>query len=202
MCPNVYATKHESRIRTSKFMRHLLPATQKSNRVIQCLQVYIIDEPCGHSKLDYSATSSYDCNVDEIRKDVTKIIDCLYRVTLKAIVINDKKLLMTREKEGFYSLPGGGLDYNEDFNEALERELLEELAVPKQKISIDQAPIHLSNSGRLNGIPRFHLYFRVKLKATDISRAELSYKWVDQSALKVIELSPDLNRAWLIKLLQ
>lgn len=140
--------------------------------------------------------------MNEPRKEITDIIDCLYRVSLKAIVIKNKKLLMTREKEGFYSLPGGGLDYGEDLDEALARELEEELAISRDNITVDSSPIHTTNKGMLHGIPRFHLYFKVDLEVKKDDNAELSYRWVSRNELKSIDVSPTLTRDWLLKLLQ
>ena len=137
-----------------------------------------------------------------LRKEITDIIDCLYRVSLKAVVIKNEKLLMTHEEEGFYSLPGGGLDYGENIEEALTRELEEELAIPKDIISVDPSPIHTANKGVLHGIPRFHLYFKVDLEVKKDDNAELSYRWVSRNELKSIDVSPTLTRDWLLKLLQ
>ncbi len=137
-----------------------------------------------------------------LRKEITDIIDCLYRVSLKAVVIKNEKLLMTHEKEGFYSLPGGGLDYGENIEKAIKRELEEELAITKGIISVDPSPIHTANKGVLHGIPRFHLYFRVDLEVKKDDDAELSYRWVSRNELKSIDVSPTLPRDWLLKLLQ
>ena len=52
-----------------------------------------------------------------------------YRVSLKALIRNDKnQILMVQEKKGDFSLPGGGWDYEEDLHTAIERELFEEIA--------------------------------------------------------------------------
>lgn len=53
-----------------------------------------------------------------------------YRVSLKALIRNDKnQILMVQEKKGDFSLPGGGWDYEEDLHTAIERELFEEVAL-------------------------------------------------------------------------
>lgn len=53
-----------------------------------------------------------------------------YRVSVKALIRNDKnELLMVDEGgDGEYGLPGGGWDYGETMEECLRRELYEEVA--------------------------------------------------------------------------
>lgn len=54
---------------------------------------------------------------------------CFYRVSLKAVITNDKgEVLLVREQNNpAWNLPGGGLDYGEDDYTALKRELYEEV---------------------------------------------------------------------------
>lgn len=109
---------------------------------------------------------------------------------------------MNHEKEGFYSLPGGGLDYGEDIIEALIRELEEELAISKETIKVHPIPLHVANKGVLHGVPRFHLYYKVDVKVHKSTNAELQYSWIDINSLKKIDVSPTLPKAWLVKLLE
>ena len=55
--------------------------------------------------------------------------DSLFRVSLKAVIKNDKgELLIVKEKNHRkWSLPGGGLDWGETYEEAMKRELYEEV---------------------------------------------------------------------------
>jgi ADP-ribose pyrophosphatase YjhB (NUDIX family) len=53
-----------------------------------------------------------------------------YRVSIKAIIRNEQgEVLLVREKDDSWSLPGGGLDHGEVFEEALRRELYEEALI-------------------------------------------------------------------------
>lgn len=50
-----------------------------------------------------------------------------YRVSIKALILSEeKKFLLFREENGKWDLPGGGLDYGEDPQTCLKRELAEE----------------------------------------------------------------------------
>ncbi|HEX8227057.1 MAG TPA: NUDIX hydrolase [Candidatus Saccharimonadales bacterium] len=53
-----------------------------------------------------------------------------YRVTAKALIFDpDNRLLVIRNHNGNWELPGGGWEHNEDFETALSREIDEELGV-------------------------------------------------------------------------
>lgn len=53
--------------------------------------------------------------------------DSVYRVTAKAIIRKGDKILAVWDKDGFWNLPGGGIDHGETVKVALKRELYEEL---------------------------------------------------------------------------
>ncbi|MFA5894492.1 MAG: NUDIX domain-containing protein [Candidatus Shapirobacteria bacterium] len=57
----------------------------------------------------------------------------IVRTRVSAIIIEDKKILLVRGKEGFYKdfyfTPGGGIEVGESDREALTRELKEELQI-------------------------------------------------------------------------
>ncbi|MES2630600.1 MAG: NUDIX hydrolase [Patescibacteria group bacterium] len=54
----------------------------------------------------------------------------IYRVVAKAL-INDEnnKILVVKEKQDFWSLPGGGLEHGESAQDCLKREIREEIGV-------------------------------------------------------------------------
>ena len=65
-----------------------------------------------------------------------------YRVSVKALIVNDKKeILLIEEDDGRWDLPGGGLNYNEDINSCLKREIKEELGVNTK--SINKTPTYI-----------------------------------------------------------
>ncbi len=62
------------------------------------------------------------------RNDGTERVDYLFRISLKAIIYNDAGQLLVVKEHGLnWGLPGGGMDHGETFEEALARELAEEV---------------------------------------------------------------------------
>ena len=61
--------------------------------------------------------------------DGTDHLDCLYRISLKALIYNDAgQILVVKEiNRTYWDLPGEGMDYDEDFESSLKRELYEEV---------------------------------------------------------------------------
>ena len=56
--------------------------------------------------------------------------DYLFRVSLKALVMNERGEVLVVKESGrnWWDMPGGGMDHGEDVRSALARELLEEVA--------------------------------------------------------------------------
>jgi 8-oxo-dGTP pyrophosphatase MutT (NUDIX family) len=62
--------------------------------------------------------------------------DCHYRVSVKALVLNDARdgFLITQEAHG-WDIPGGGLDHEEDPQTALAREIAEEMLLKTTSVA-------------------------------------------------------------------
>jgi 8-oxo-dGTP pyrophosphatase MutT (NUDIX family) len=54
---------------------------------------------------------------------------CTYRVSAKAVIVVDGKLLLIRENGNHWDLPGGGIEHFEDIDTALKREVKEEIGL-------------------------------------------------------------------------
>lgn len=55
---------------------------------------------------------------------------CFYRISAKALILDDdKKFLLTKENNGKWELPGGGLDFYETPQNCLVREIKEEMGL-------------------------------------------------------------------------
>jgi len=74
-------------------------------------------------------------------KDFSTIPDCFYRVSVKALVLNETrdKFMITKDvivdKAGRWDVPGGGLDWGENIQSELQRELSEEMGLTATTIA-------------------------------------------------------------------
>jgi 8-oxo-dGTP pyrophosphatase MutT (NUDIX family) len=136
---------------------------------------------------------------------LAEISDCLYRVSLKVIIIQNARLLLVIEDKAWHGLPGGGLDYGESIEAALERELYEELAiVPGQCVVDTSQPVLVTSGQSVNAIPYCNIYYWATLSDRSLElSAELTSVWVDKTELSTIHFGPtiELARSYLENLL-
>lgn len=81
--------------------------------------------------------------------------ECFYRVSVKAIILNEeKKFMLVKEDNGLWELPGGGLDFGESPQEGLQREIWEEMGLNTTFIAdqpsyfftcLNHKGVHISN---------------------------------------------------------
>jgi 8-oxo-dGTP diphosphatase len=60
--------------------------------------------------------------------------DKIQRITVKAILCKNNKILLVRDQKGKWELPGGRIEFGENIDETLKRELAEELGLKDFKI--------------------------------------------------------------------
>jgi ADP-ribose pyrophosphatase YjhB (NUDIX family) len=55
-----------------------------------------------------------DKSTTEITSSLNKVSSCLYRVSVKALITDNEKILLIKEwDDEWWSFPGGGIEYNE-----------------------------------------------------------------------------------------
>ncbi len=121
-----------------------------------------------------------------------------YRAT--AIIVQDKKLLVIHRQKfnrDYYTLPGGGVEIDETFEEACIREVKEETGL--DVISIRQVRKYYS-------LEREEAYFLVRVTpgepaltaGPELERQSpdnrYSFEWVDAKRLSEINLQPEASR--------
>src|SRR5688500_10307917 len=102
----------------------------------------------------------YDENM-HIDPRLSTIDDCLYRVAVKALIIQNNTVLLVRESDDdLWTFPGGGVDHGETVETSLVRELQEELGIPAHEVASD-FQIAYYNIGRVvNAVPRMNFFFK------------------------------------------
>lgn len=65
---------------------------------------------------------------------------CFFRVSTKALIVRNEKVLLVMEADGKWELPGGGLEVGESFESGLRREVKEELGV--NLVTMSKQPVY------------------------------------------------------------
>lgn len=116
--------------------------------------------------------------MSQIDHRLNDIDDCLYRVAVRALIVQGNKILLVKEAaEKWWAFPGGGVDHGEVIESALIREVEEELGVSPQEISSDFQIEHCTIGNVLNGIPRMNLYIKVSIPESSLKRTEHVTEW-------------------------
>ncbi len=104
----------------------------------------------------------------------------MQQVSIKAIIIRDGKVLMVKDTKGLWELPGGRLKFGETPEQALKREIQEELSLEITDIS----PIKnvLTFCTNKNDISKQYLVLFYECKVNDsvikLDDESVTYEWV------------------------
>jgi 8-oxo-dGTP pyrophosphatase MutT (NUDIX family) len=120
---------------------------------------------------------SYDVGM-HIDSRLNDIDDCLYRVAIRLLIVQDNKVLLIHEAlEKWWAFPGGGVDHGETIEATLVREVEEELGVPAKEVSSDFQIVHYNIGNVVNAVPRMNLYFKASVPEDLIHKTDEVTKW-------------------------
>jgi 8-oxo-dGTP pyrophosphatase MutT (NUDIX family) len=122
-----------------------------------------------------------------IDERLNQLTDCLYRFGARAIIIRAGKILLVRENNGRYCLPGGGIDHGEEIAAGLCRELNEEIGLKVPEKNVAKVPRGIL-SQVIDNFPCMLMYFDVRVAAnTQPKKVELDYIWVDKESFDKVD---------------
>ena len=123
---------------------------------------------------------------------MSEIPECFYRVSVKALVLNEKKdkFLICKEEDGRWELPGGGLDWDVTPQEDLPRELMEEMGLKATYIADN--PSYFITGRRTNNpeIRIANVLYETKLEHLDFTPSDecVEVRFVNKDEVKGMEL--------------
>jgi 8-oxo-dGTP diphosphatase len=106
------------------------------------------------------------------------IDDCLYRVAIRVLIVQDDKVLLVKEADdGWWALPGGGVDHGETVESTLVREVEEELGVPAKEVLSDFQIIYYNIGNVVNAVPRMNLFFKASVPEELLKKTDHVSEW-------------------------
>lgn len=123
-----------------------------------------------------------------------------YGISMKAIVFNSEGKLLTLfrtetapARPNTWDLPGGDLDFGEEPDKAILREIKEETGLDVKEIKIFDVEAHVIKEENIHWVT---LGFCCTTLETDVilSYEHNDYKWVTQEEFLELESSPKLQR--------
>lgn len=135
--------------------------------------------------------------MSDIDARLNDIDDCLYRVAIRVLIIQDDKVLLVKEADDdWWALPGGGVDHGETVESTLVREVEEELGIPAREVTSDFQIVHYNIGNIVNAVPRMNLFFKASvpeqlLKTTDHIT---EWKWLTKTEFMAQDLHPSYDK--------
>jgi 8-oxo-dGTP diphosphatase len=136
-------------------------------------------------------------NTRLIDKRLNEIVDALYRVSAKAVIVQGNKILLVKENvHNWWGLPGGGVDHGESVQETLKREISEELGLNPDTLVVYDQILQVIFGKVINHVPRLFLLYRVDIppnapiKITDHVQG---CEWYSATELKELYITPSIS---------
>jgi 8-oxo-dGTP pyrophosphatase MutT (NUDIX family) len=114
----------------------------------------------------------------QIDPRLNDIDDCLYRVAIRVLIVQQNRLLLVKEEsDNWWALPGGGVDHGEKIENSLVREVEEELGIPATEVVSDFQIVHYNIGNVVNAIPRMNLFFKASVPESLLKKTDHVSEW-------------------------
>lgn len=123
------------------------------------------------------------------------MIEQKQRLTTKALILRENKVLLVCEPNGKWELPGGKPDFAEHMEDTIRRELKEELGIPEVSIQGVAGQFDfISHCPEINTDYQFvAIVFRVDIGEADIalSHEHEKYAWLELEEINSLNIKPE-----------
>jgi ADP-ribose pyrophosphatase YjhB (NUDIX family) len=123
---------------------------------------------------------------------MSQVPECFYRVSVKALVLNETrdKFLVCKEDNGYWELPGGGLDWGTTPQEDLPREIDEEMGLKTTWIADNPSYFLTSQQGLNPDINIVNVLYECTLESLDFTPSSecIEIKFVDKSDIEGMQV--------------
>ena len=124
-----------------------------------------------------------------------EIVNCFYRISIKALILNEErnKFLITKEDNGEWELPGGGLDWGISPQEDLPREIMEEMGL--KVVCVAKNPSYfLTDLTRTKKIWIANVLFETEVENLNFTPSDecIDIKFVNLADVKELPIFPNV----------
>ena len=140
----------------------------------------------------------------QIDSRLNDIDDCLYRVAIRVLVVQDKKVLLVKEvSDNWWALPGGGVNHGETVESALVREVEEELGVPASEVYSDFQIVHYNIGSVVNAVPRMNLFFKASVPEGLLKKTNdtTELQWFTKADFLNLDMHSSYDKAELVNVI-
>ena len=114
-----------------------------------------------------------------------------FPVSIKAIIIDDNKALCLKNERNEWDFPGGKINFNEDVEECLKREVMEETNLNIKNLKILK-PFNL----KFNDVPVFSVLYSAEIScdsSISINYEHSEYNFFSKSEIKDLNMPQDFK---------
>ena len=115
-----------------------------------------------------------------------------FPVSIKAIIIDNQKVLCLKNERNEWDFPGGKVNYNEDIEKCLRREVKEEVNLDIKNLKILK-PFNL----KFNDVPVFVVVFSASISCSSsifISHEHSEYNFFSKNQIKDLNMPQDFKK--------
>ena len=119
-----------------------------------------------------------------------------YRTSAKALILNEEKKFLLAREEKWWELPWWGLEYWENPQDWIKRELAEEMGITVKNVS--ETPSYFLTTQKKNGVRIANIIYETSVDLSDLLKFKpsdecLEVKFFDIEQAKKEELFPNVK---------